>query len=127
MSNRPRNFQNNKGVNELARKAGVSITTASRKLRQGKTPDEIIREALLWKARQDKEDKKAKDQDEETFSEAQRRKEVALANKYELENKIKLNELAPIGEVNAWVSGMILRARDIMVRISPELCDRLAK
>jgi hypothetical protein len=32
-----------------------------------------------------------------------------------------------VAEINAFVSGMIVRARDILTRIAPELRDRLAK
>jgi hypothetical protein len=35
-------------------------------------------------------------------------------------------ELVNVAEVNAFVSGMIVRARDIFVRMPVELCDRLA-
>jgi hypothetical protein len=42
---KPAPLTTNKGVSEVARKAGVSITTASRKLGAGKTADEIIAEA----------------------------------------------------------------------------------
>jgi hypothetical protein len=35
--------------------------------------------------------------------------------------------MAPISEINAWVAGMIMRAREILTRIGPELKDRLAQ
>jgi len=54
------------------------------------------------------------------------RKERLICEKYELDNQIKMGDLAPVSESNAWVSSMIVRARDILTRIAPELCDRLA-
>ena len=36
-------------------------------------------------------------------------------------------ELRPIAAVNAYVSGMIIEARDILLRIAPELADKLAQ
>lgn len=121
---RPKNFERNKGVNELARECSLSITTVSRKLRQGKTPDQIRQEAKDWHA---KERKQKTPLESESFTAAQTRKERALADLRELELSTKRGELAPIGEINAWISGMILRARDILTRIAPELRDRLAK
>ena len=62
-----------------------------------------------------------------TFAEAQRRREWLRVQKDELELARKRAELAPIGEINAFVAGMIVRARDILTRIGPELKDRLAQ
>ena len=121
---KPSNFLKNEGITKLATELGVSIATVSRKRRQGKTDQQIRDEAAAWKAKQDKE---AVKQPDETFSEAARRKEVALADLRELELSVKRGELAPVAEVNAFVSSMILRARDIFTRLAPELRDRLAK
>lgn len=119
---KPTNFERNKGVNELARECGLSTMTISRKLRQGKSPDQIRKEAAEWHAKEKKEPDA-----NESFTAAQTRKERALADLRELELSVKRGELVSIGEINAWVSGMILRARDILTRIAPELRDRLAK
>jgi len=51
---------------------------------------------------------------------------VAIADLRELEVAQKRGELLPASEVNAFISGMIIRARDILLRIAPELRDRLA-
>lgn len=63
----------------------------------------------------------------EALADAQARKERAIADLRELEVKRKSGELAPIGEINAWVSGMITKARDILLRMPGELRDRLAQ
>ncbi|HEY4359415.1 MAG TPA: hypothetical protein VGN17_00500 [Bryobacteraceae bacterium] len=123
---KPKNLATNKGVGELARKAGISITTASRKLGAGKTPEQIIAEAEEYRKKQERRSEQPEAGDEETFYEAQRRKEIALASLRELELQVKQGDLAPIAEVNAWVAGMIVEARNILLRIAPDLRDRLA-
>lgn len=62
-----------------------------------------------------------------TLAEAQRRREWIRVQKDQLELARKKAELAPVGEINAFVAGMIIRARDILMRIAPELKDRLAQ
>ncbi len=64
---------------------------------------------------------------EETMAEAARRKEIAVADKHELDLKQRQGALASVAEVNAFVAGMIIFARDILLRIPGELRDRLAK
>jgi hypothetical protein len=120
---RPKNFEHNKGCNELALKAGVSVTTVSRKLRQGKTPEQIIQEAEAFRNKEAKREKPTS----ETFDAAQTRKEIALANIREHDFAVKRGEFVKLSEINAWVASMILKAREILTRISPELRDRLAR
>ena len=48
-------------------------------------------------------------------------------DKTKLELERRRGELVPIAEINAYVAGMIIRARDILLRIGPELRDRLAQ
>lgn len=133
----PIHLRENKGVGELARRAGVSVSTASQKLKRGKTPEQIIEEAATWRQqqaeKQAREGVRAKAPESsngvdggESYSEAQRRKEVALANLRELELNVKSGDLTPVSEINAWVAGMIIEARNILLRIAPELRDRLA-
>jgi len=124
---KPNNFESNKGVIKLAARAGCSINTASRKLRQGKTPAEVVAEAAAWKEKQSRTKPKASSKAQESFFEAQARKERALASLRELELTVKCGELVPLAEVNAWVASMLIRARDILLRIGPELADRLSK
>jgi hypothetical protein len=123
---RPKNFQIDHGVTKLAEKAQVAIQTVSRKLKQGKTPEQILAEAEEWRAKMKANEDKAASGEESHFD-ASRRKERAIADLRELELSVKRGELVKIGEMNAWVSGMILRAREILTRIAPELRDRLAK
>jgi len=62
-----------------------------------------------------------------TLAEAQRQREWIRVQKDALTLARDRAELAPIGEINAWVAGMIIRAREILMRIAPELKDRLAQ
>jgi hypothetical protein len=118
-------FLPNRGVSDLARRARCSTTTVSKKLLAGKSAEQIISEAEAW--RKQESARGATDcGDLESFNQAQRRKEVAIADLRELELKQKRGELVPVSDVNAFVSGMIVRARDILLRLAPELRDRLA-
>jgi hypothetical protein len=79
-------------------------------------------------------DRKPSGDGQETLFEAICRKERALANlrelelkRRELELKEKTGELVKLEEVRSGVASMILRARDILLRIGPELRDRLAQ
>ncbi len=62
-----------------------------------------------------------------TLAEAERLLKWEQVRKQQFENAVREGNLAPIGEVNAWVAGMIIRAREILTRIGPELKDRLAQ
>ena len=62
----------------------------------------------------------------EVLAEAQRRKETALADKAELDVLQRRGELVPLATVNAWMASGIIRCRDILLRIGPELRDRMA-
>ena len=109
----------------MARRARCSTTTVSKKLLAGKSAEQIISEAEAW--RKEEAGRAAVDCGEtESFNQAQRRKEVAIADLRELELKQKRGELVPVSDVNAFVSGMVVRARDILLRVAPELRDRLA-
>jgi hypothetical protein len=61
------------------------------------------------------------------FADAKTKKEYVRLEREAIQLKQLKGELAPIGEINAWVAGMILRARSILTRIGPELKDRLAQ
>jgi len=116
----------NRGVSDLARRARCSTTTVSKKLLAGKSAEQIIAEAEAW--RKLEASKTASDDcgDLESLQHAQRRKEAAVADLRELELQQKRGELVPMSDVNAFVSGTIIRARDILLRIAPELRDRMA-
>ena len=61
------------------------------------------------------------------MADAVRRKEIAVANKHELDYQTKKGSQVSVTEVNAFVAGMIIEARDILLRVPGELRDRLAK
>ena len=100
----------NKGVRDLARRAGVEPSTVTKKLNQGKTPEQILAEAATYRLRQAERlaavSKQQRTPEEiETFSDAQRRKESALADLRELELAEKRRDLVPAAEMKeAWVS-----------------------
>jgi hypothetical protein len=105
---------------EIAKQSGLSRPTIDKRLKKGETVEQILTtEPTPAPTRAAKKS--------ETFIDAQTRKERALADLRELELAVKSGDLAPVAEVNAWVAGQILRARDILVRIAPELRDRLAQ
>jgi hypothetical protein len=106
---------------ELAREIGQSEGTVSRKRGQGLTDDEIRQEANERAAVE-----KTFEANKENVRDAKTRKETALADLAELQVAEKKSELIPYADVNKWVSTNIIRARDILLRISPELRDRLA-
>lgn len=62
----------------------------------------------------------------ETKIQAELRKEVALASLRELELRQKSGELVDVGHVNAWMGTCIVAARNALLRVGPELRDRLA-
>lgn len=62
-----------------------------------------------------------------TLAEAQRQREWVRVEKDKLALERERAQLAPIGQINAWVAGMIIRSREILLRIAPELKDRLAQ
>jgi hypothetical protein len=47
--------------------------------------------------------------------------EIEHGKKLELENSRTTANLVPLGEINAFVAGQIIRAREILTRIGPEL------
>jgi phage terminase Nu1 subunit (DNA packaging protein) len=62
-----------------------------------------------------------------TLREAQRQEAWIKVQKAGLMLSRERAELAPIGEINAWVAGMIIRAREILTLIAPRLKDQLAQ
>jgi hypothetical protein len=62
----------------------------------------------------------------ESFADAQRRKESALADERQLRVGERRGALVPIVHVNAHFAGVIVKSRDILLRIGPELGDQLA-
>ncbi len=62
-----------------------------------------------------------------TLAEAERQLKWEGVRKQKFENDLREGNLAPVGEINAWIAGMILRAREVFLRIGPELKDRLSQ
>jgi hypothetical protein len=102
---------------QLSKESGYSRPGVDELLAKGATPEDIITKGKT------RTKKKAPG---EVFLEAQRRKEVALADLRELELSQKRGELVDRNEANTFIGTMILKARDILLRIAPELKDRLA-
>ena len=101
---------------ELSRQSGFSKKTIISRLKKGQTEEEILaaaktRKPLVFSG--------------ETFIEAQTRKERALANQHEFKAAQMRGDLVEVVLVNEWIAGMILRSRDILLRMAPELKDRL--
>ena len=65
-------------------------------------------------------------QDQETFSNAQTRKEIASANMKEMEEGEKRKALIPAEEVRDAVNGMVVSTRAKLLVIGDELSDKLA-
>ncbi len=127
----------NKGVIELAKRAGVSKSLVSRKLAAGKTPDQIIAEALESRSRRAARDEAfaagvaSSDQAGEPvaiekFAEAQRRKETALANLRELELAERRGELVEAVQVETeWVT-VCAQIRDAVLSVPEKVAAELA-
>ena len=64
--------------------------------------------------------------DDESYNEALRREKIAAANIREIQEEKQRGELVPIVHVNAWFAGVVVKAREMGLRIGPELADRLA-
>ena len=60
------------------------------------------------------------------FADAKTKREYVRLEKEALQLKRAKGEVVSVAEINAFVSGMIIRARDTFLRIGPELQDRLA-
>jgi hypothetical protein len=104
---------------QLAKESGYSRPAVDELLAKGATPEDIIEKGKT----RTKTQAEPKD---ETFLEAERRKQIALADLKELELAHKRGELVNKDEVNNFFGGLFLKARDILSHIAPELKDRLA-
>jgi hypothetical protein len=106
---------------ELAREIGQSEGTVSRKRGQGLTDDQIRQEA-----RQRLADDANNDGERDSKRAAEIRYKKAQAAMLELQLEQERGELVRYADVEAWESTNIIRARDIILRIAPEMADRLA-
>jgi hypothetical protein len=62
----------------------------------------------------------------ETFTQAQTRKEIALASKHETQLGQLRADLAPVRELNAWYASQIIHSRELLGCVAGILADRLA-
>jgi hypothetical protein len=125
----------NKGVRSLAKEAGCSPAAVSKKLKMGKSPEQIIAEAQEWRSRQALlEAARAATSpvnvsvidSPEKFADAQRRKEIALADLRELELKERLGQLVSAAEVETRWSELCTMIRDAMLAVPTKIAGRLA-
>lgn len=132
-------------VSLLARECGVSEAAISYHYNRGKTPDQVrehfrksgkvgvpASQALYQPTPKVVAQPSAEDAEveqsgvAETEYAARRRKEIALANKQELEVAQRMGELVPRVQVNQFIAGQIIRVRDELLKIGPEKQDALA-
>lgn len=139
-------------VREIAKALGVSHVAVIKAFQTGRIPREtdgsynLEKVKLAWEANTNpSQSRRARTQQRTTsetppgttdavageipegsIAEANRRKEWLTVQDKQLTLERKRGEIASVAEVNAFVSGMIIRAKDIMLRIGPELRDKLA-
>lgn len=127
----------NTGVRALARETGYSPGIISRKLSQGKTADEIRADAAAWREKQaykaaesgDVEPEQApakRVRREESFYDAQKRKESAVADIRELEAKQKAGELVEVVVVEAQWTEIATSIRDSLLGLPLKISGKLA-
>jgi hypothetical protein len=130
----------NVGVAALARELGISEATVSRKMKAGKSADQITREAADRKGiapnRQGPGRAPAKKSEYdmiiesrsryEALEEAKLRRQKALAERQEIENMLRRGELLPVSYVRKWASRLLVEAKDELLRTPSELADTLA-
>jgi hypothetical protein len=127
---------------EIGRAAGCSHVLAHRLLRRGMSPAEIVERCRL--RREQEAARRAAGggngggngrapvngastrgaNGSESFVDAQRRKESALADERELRVAERRGALIPIAAVNAWYAAQIVKARDLLLRLPAELRDQ---
>lgn len=127
----------NVGVSALAREVGLTNQAVGRKLSMGMTPDEIRMRAGIRVGKDSKNgllstqpkmelDFAVIEAQEETRHQAERRKEVALANEREIIVAQKRGELIPRTQVMNFVSGRFVALRDRLMRFGQENQDAIA-
>ena len=62
-----------------------------------------------------------------SYLHAKTQREYVAVEREGLELALRKGEMAPLGEINAHVAGMVIRARDILIRMPAYLRDRLAQ
>lgn len=113
---------------DVARLSGLSRQRVSVLLRQGKSAGEIILEQELKRAAAKQEQDSASEQDAartESFIAARGRKESILADLRALDLRRRNGELVEFATVNAYIRGMIVKARNEFLLLPNQLRDRL--
>lgn len=135
------------GIREAARRLGVNHAAVQKRIKAG-TLSTVTGGKLDWditarewtanrdasKVRKQKREEPICSEMEQaagktegrSFLDAKTKREYIRLEKEALELKRIRGDLAPVGEINAFVAGMIIRSRDLLLRIGPELKDRLA-
>jgi hypothetical protein len=123
---------------EAARRLGVNLSAVQKRLR-AKTISGLPDGKLDWQtverewvqnrdaSKVRKTMRAAVEADNGSYLAAKTQREYVRLKLDDLELARKRGELAPVGEINAWVSGMIIRARDILLRMPGDLKDRMAQ
>ena len=62
----------------------------------------------------------------ETMLDVSLRKEIAIADQRELELQVRRNEMVPRHMMREWIAEAFVGAKDTLLKIAPELKDRLA-
>jgi hypothetical protein len=129
----------NVGVAALARECGVSEATVSKKMKAGKTADQIRKEAAQRKGiapNRHGPGRPAKPSEYDlviearsrydALEEAKLRRAKALAERQEIENLLRKGELLPVSYVRQWASRLLVETKDELLRTPSELADTLA-
>jgi hypothetical protein len=129
----------NVGVAALARECGVSEATVSKKMKAGKTADQIRREAAQRKGiapNRHGPGRPAKPSEYDlviearsrydALEEAKLRRAKALAERQEIENMLRRGELMPVAYARKWGIQFLMEGRDELLKGPSELADDLA-
>jgi hypothetical protein len=110
------------GTNPVMVEAGKMRGSAD----AGEEAQEPVEQQLLFGVKPAVPSKPAVPQPD-SLSEASRRFQWLRVKERELELQVLEGKLVDVGQINSYVGGMIIRARDRLLRIGPELRDRLAQ
>jgi hypothetical protein len=127
----------NVGGAALARETGFSPAAISKKLKQGRTPDQIRKEAARRQGRvygpgtppktKAEYELVAETRDRyDALEDAKLRRAKALAERQEIENMLRRGELMPVAYVRQWASRFLVDGRDELLSGPSQLADALA-
>lgn len=130
----------NTGVRDLSRETGYSPGIVHRKLTQGKSPDEIRADAAAYREKQGLKplepgeprlerapvDRPKRVKRDESFYDAQKRKESAVADIREMEAQQKAGELVDVTVVEAQWTEIATAIRDSLLGLPLKISGKLA-